>query len=88
MDAYDLELNLLFVADCLLSPILNVIDNDKQLNAWVLHEYVDTASTLDTYTIGAYAVTTSQGSDTLSQAGTVLGMDESQDNVLDPLDSD
>ena len=48
MDAYDLELNLLFVADCLRSPILNDIDNDERLNAWVLHEYVDTASTLDT----------------------------------------
>ena len=69
--------------------IFNVFyDDDKWLNAWVLHEYVDTASTLDTYTIGVYGVTTSQGSDTLSQAGTVLGMDEWQDDVLDTLGTD
>ena len=69
--------------------IFNVFyDDDEWLNAWVLHEYVDTASTLDTYTIGVYDVTTSQGSDTLSQAGTVLGMDEWQDDVLDTLGTD
>ena len=62
--------------------------DDKRSNPWVLHEYVDTASTLDTYTIGPYDVTTSQGSDTLSQAGTVLGMDEWQDYVLDTLGTD
>ena len=60
----------------------------ERLNSWVLHEYVDTASTLDTYTMEAYDVTTSQGSDSLSQAGTVLGMDEWQDYVLDTLGTD
>ena len=88
MDAYDLDLNLLSVADCLRSPIFNVVDDYEMLNTWVLHEYLDTASTLDTYTVGAYALTTSQGSDTRSQAGTVLGMDESQDNALDTSGTD
>jgi hypothetical protein len=68
--------------------IFNVFDDDERWNAWVLHEYVDTASTIDTYTMEVYDVTTSQGSDTLSQAGTVLGMDEWQDYVLDTLGTD
>ncbi len=70
MDALDLDLDLLLAA-------VNVFEkNEGGLNAWILHEYIDTASTFDEYTIGLAATTSnSQDLDTLSQACTVLGMD-------------